>query len=108
MGCLLKIEHALHDTVVALIGDMLAVVLEPAFVAFADDEDDMRTLGILPVGSHRGLHGFRAVEDDFHVKLRIGDVVPHVLAHLFHRFIVGVLESEHEMVDTVLRGLDDF
>ena len=60
---LFETEHTFHDAVVALVRDVLAVVFEPTFVAFADDEDDVQMLGILAIAACRGLHGFGTVEN---------------------------------------------
>ena len=94
--------------VVAFEGNMLAVVLEPAFVAFADDKDDMEAVGILAVDCYGRLHCFRTVENDPRIQIRIGDTVEHVLADVFHRLVIRVFEGENQMVDAILSSPDDF
>ena len=103
-----KSKNTFHNMVVAFEGNMLAVVFEPALVAFADDKDDMEAVGILAVNCYGRLHRFRTVENDPRIQIGIGDTVEHVLADVFHRLVIRVFEGENQMVDAVLRGPDDF
>ncbi len=103
-----KFKNTFHNVVVAFEGNMLAVVFEPALVAFADDEDDMEAVGILAIDCYGRFHCFRTVENDSRIQIRIGDTVKHVLADAFHRLIIRVFEGENQMVDAILRGPDDF
>ena len=103
-----KSKNTFHNMVVAFEGNMLAVVFEPALVAFADDKDDMEAVGILAIDYYGRFHCFRTVENDPRIQIGIGDTVEHVLADVFHRLVIRVFEGENQMVDAVLRGPDDF
>ena len=66
-----KSKNTFHNMVVAFEGNMLAVVFEPALVAFADDKDDMEAVGILAVNCYGRLHRFRTVENDPRIQIGI-------------------------------------
>ncbi len=94
--------------VVAFEGNMLAIVFEPALVAFADDKDDMEAVGILAIDYYGRFHCLRTVENDPRIQIGIGDTAEHVLADVFHRLVIRVFEGENQMVDAILRGPDNY